>query len=75
MMTREITIFGKKNWPFTLRAREAKAKEGLTVIYRDVKEDDQALAEMLEITHGNHRVPVMVEGEKISIGFGGSWKI
>jgi hypothetical protein len=44
----------------------------LTVIYRDVKEDDQALAEMLEVTHGNRRVPVMVEGEKISIGFGGS---
>jgi glutaredoxin 3 len=44
----------------------------LTVIYRDVKEDDQALAAMLELTHGNRRVPVMVEGGKISIGFGGS---
>jgi hypothetical protein len=44
----------------------------LTVIFRDVKEDDAALAEMLELTHGNRRVPVMVEGEKISIGFGGS---
>jgi glutaredoxin len=44
----------------------------LTVIYRDVREDDQALAEMLELTHGNRRVPVIVEGEKLSIGFGGS---
>jgi hypothetical protein len=44
----------------------------LTVIYRDVKEDDQALAEMLRLTQGNRRVPVLVEGEKISIGFGGS---
>ena len=50
----------------------AKTKEGLTVIYRDVKEDGQALAEMLELTNGNRRVPVLVEDEKISIGFGGS---
>jgi glutaredoxin len=44
----------------------------LTVIYRDVKEDDQAMAEMLKLTHGNRQVPVMVEGDKITIGFGGS---
>jgi hypothetical protein len=44
----------------------------LTVIFRDVKEDDQALAEMLKLTHGNRRVPVLLEGEKLSIGFGGS---
>jgi hypothetical protein len=44
----------------------------LTVIYRDVKSDDQAMNEMLRLTQGNRRVPVLVEGEKISIGFGGS---
>ncbi|MHB9074752.1 MAG: hypothetical protein ACYC6G_14645 [Desulfobaccales bacterium] len=44
----------------------------MTVIYRDVQEDSQALAEMLELTDGNRRVPVMVQGEKLSIGFGGS---
>jgi hypothetical protein len=44
----------------------------LTVRFRDVKKDVQALTEMLELTKGNRRVPVMVEGEKISIGFGGS---
>ena len=57
---------------FTQRAREAKAKEGLTVVFRDVKEDVEALAEMLRVTQGGRQVPVMVEGEKISIGFGGS---
>jgi hypothetical protein len=44
----------------------------LTVIYRDVKEDAQAMAEMLRLTQGNRQVPVLMEGEKISIGFGGS---
>jgi hypothetical protein len=44
----------------------------LTVRYRDVVEDPQALAEMLQLTHGNRRMPVLVEAEKISIGFGGA---
>jgi glutaredoxin len=44
----------------------------LIVIYRDVKEDAQALEEMLRLTEGNRQVPVMVEGDRISIGFGGS---
>ena len=71
-MATEITIFGKNNCPFTRQAREAKTKEGLTVIYRNVKEDPEAMAEMLSLTHGNRQVPVIVEGDKISIGFGGS---
>jgi hypothetical protein len=44
----------------------------MTVIYRDVKADAQAMEEMLRLTDGNRQVPVMVEGDKISIGFGGS---
>jgi hypothetical protein len=44
----------------------------MTVIYRDVKEDAQAMQEMLQLTQGNRQVPVMVEGDKISIGFGGT---
>jgi hypothetical protein len=44
----------------------------MTVIYRDVKADAQAMEEMLRLTDGNRQVPVMVEGEKVSIGFGGS---
>jgi len=44
----------------------------MTVIYRDVKQDALAMEEMLRLTDGNRQVPVMVEGGKISIGFGGS---
>jgi hypothetical protein len=42
------------------------------VNYRDVLEDDQALAEMLRLTQGDRHVPVLVEGGQVSIGFGGS---
>jgi hypothetical protein len=44
----------------------------LTVIFRDVKKDAEAMAEMLRLTSGDRRVPVLVEGEKFSIGFGGA---
>jgi hypothetical protein len=44
----------------------------LKVIFRDVKADAEAMAEMLRLTPGNRKVPVLVEGETISIGFGGS---
>jgi hypothetical protein len=44
----------------------------LTVIFRDVKEDDQAMAEMLRLTQGSRKVPVLVEGEQVVIGFGGT---
>jgi len=44
----------------------------LTVIFRDVKEDAQAMTEMLRLTPGNRKVPVLVEGEELSIGFGGA---
>ena len=71
-MAKEITIFGKQSRPFTLKAREAKSKEGLQVIYRDVVADSRALEEMLRLSDGNRRVPVMVEGGQVSIGFGGS---
>jgi len=30
------------------------------------------MAEMLRLTQGNRQVPVLMEGEKISIGFGGA---
>jgi hypothetical protein len=30
------------------------------------------MAEMLRLTQGDRQVPVLVEGEKISIGFGGA---
>ena len=30
------------------------------------------MEEMLRLTYGNRKVPVIIEGDKISIGFGGS---
>ncbi len=42
------------------------------MIYRDVIENGQALEEMMRLTDGNRRVPVLVEGGQVTIGFGGA---
>ena len=42
------------------------------MVYRDVRADPQALAEMLRLSQGNRRVPVLVEDGEVSLGFGGS---
>jgi len=55
-----------------LKAREAKGKEGVKVNYRDVLEDPRALEEMLRLTKGVRKVPVLVDAGQVSIGFGGS---
>ena len=41
-------------------------------MYHDVRQDATRLKEMLRFSKGDRSVPVIVEGEKVSIGYGGS---
>jgi hypothetical protein len=38
----------------------------------DVKKDAAGLQKMLSISGGKRQVPVIVEGEKITVGYGGT---
>jgi glutaredoxin 3 len=42
------------------------------VVYRNVQKEAAAMTEMLALTKGRRDVPVMVEGGKVTIGYGGS---
>ena len=42
------------------------------MIYKDVKADPSLLDEMLGHSGGRRDVPVIVEGGKVTIGYGGS---
>ena len=44
----------------------------MKVDFRDVREDPQALEEMLKLTKGVRKVPVLVEAGQVTLGFGGS---
>ena len=55
-----------------MKAREAFEGEGRTVDYRDVLADPGSLDEMLKVTGGKRQVPVIVDGKKIKVGYGGT---
>jgi len=47
-------------------------QEGYEVEYLDVVEDAGNMEEMLKFSQGERKVPVLVEGEKVTVGFGGT---
>ena len=51
---------------------KARSAFGERAIYVDVLENKAKLKEMLAYTKGIAQVPVIVEGEKVTIGYGGS---
>jgi glutaredoxin 3 len=42
------------------------------VVYRNVQVESAAMSDMLALTRGRRDVPVVVEGGKVTIGYGGS---
>lgn len=40
--------------------------------YFDVKKDPDAMRRFLELSRGDRRVPLIVDGGRITVGFGGS---
>ena len=71
-MRKSVTIFGKDTCPYTKRACEIYARKGYAVEYLEVTKDKGLLQQMLGHSEGKRAVPVIVEGEKVSIGFGGT---
>jgi glutaredoxin 3 len=66
-----VLIFGKDSCPYTQAARDHYADKG-EVQYFNVKKQAAALERMLGYSKGQRRVPVIVEGDKVTIGFGGT---
>jgi glutaredoxin 3 len=67
-----VLIFGKDTCPYTDAAREDYARRKVAFEYINVKAKAGDLARMLEYSGGARRVPVIVEGGKVTIGFGGT---
>jgi glutaredoxin 3 len=65
-------IYGKDSCPYTQAALEDYRRRGGEVEYHDVKRDPSAMERMLVHSAGKRRVPVIVEGRRVTIGFGGT---
>ena len=71
-MSSKVIIFGTGSWPYTSKAREAF---GDKAVFFDVGADPKKLNEMLSLSGGRRQVPVIVEGDKVTVGFGGAWGV
>ncbi len=75
-MQNKVIIFGKNTWPYTTEAREAYAKKQKDVEYVNVLDDAKQMKTMLKYSKGSRNVPVIVEQERVTIGFNGkSWGV
>jgi glutaredoxin 3 len=67
-----VLIYGKDTCPYTTAAREDHAARKVGFEYVNVLADPAKLKEMLKHTKGVRKVPVIVDGEKVTIGFNGT---
>jgi glutaredoxin 3 len=67
-----VLIFGKDTCPYTQAARDDFAARSIPFEYINVKKDPEELKRMLRYSNGRRSVPVIVDGESVTIGFGGT---
>ncbi len=71
MVGKEIIIYITPTCPFCKAAKEDLDRKGLKYKEIDVSKDAEGLEKMARIS-GKRLVPVMVDGENVKVGFGGS---
>jgi glutaredoxin 3 len=67
-----VLIFGKDTCPYTQAARDHYLDLAVPFEYFNVKRNSGELERMLRFSQGRREVPVIVEGDKVTIGFGGT---
>lgn len=67
-----VLIFGKNGCPYTDAARDDYAARKVPFQYINVKKHAADLDRMLSYSKGQRQVPVIVDGDKVTIGFGGT---
>ena len=71
-MSASLIIYGKDTCPYTTKARKDFEERGIAFDYIDVQKDAAALTRLLQLTDGYRQVPVIVDGDKVTIGYGGT---
>jgi len=72
-MSNAIILYGRDACPFTRAAREAYRQQGKKVSYVNVTKDPAKLEEMLKLSGGYRKVPVIVDGAAVTIGYEGNY--
>jgi glutaredoxin len=67
-----VQIFGKDTCPYTQAARDHYLSLAVPFEYFNVKKNPAELQRMLKFSRGKREVPVIVEGDTVTIGYGGT---
>jgi len=67
----EVRIFTKPGCPHCAGAKEDFAKRGVRFTEVSVPASPEALEQMLALNGGQRKVPTIVEGDKVTIGYKG----
>jgi glutaredoxin 3 len=67
----EVTLFTKPGCPYCAAAKDDFNRRGIQYQEHNVKEDPTKLRRMLELNGGQRRVPTIIEGNQVSVGFHG----
>jgi glutaredoxin 3 len=70
-MKQSVTIYGKETCPFTRAAIDALTENGDEVVYIDVLKSADMMEQMLRLSDGERKVPVIVTGDSVTIGWQG----
>ncbi len=68
-----VTILGRDGCPYTRAAKKAYAKQGRRIEYVSVRTDPQGFQRLMALTGGAARVPVIVDGDTVQVGWQGRW--
>lgn len=66
-----VTIYTKVGCPYCAAAKNYYEQEGIEYDELDVKKDPGAGEKAQELANGARKVPVIIEGDKVEIGFRG----
>lgn len=70
-MTKSVTIYTKPGCPFCMAVKADLKLKGVEYIEHSVKADPKMLEEMLRLNGGQRKVPTIVDGERVTVGFAG----
>jgi glutaredoxin 3 len=67
----QVTIYTKPGCPYCVAAKDNFQRQGVQYTEHNVKADRAALRRMLDLNGGQRRVPTIVEGAQVKVGFNG----